>query len=99
MDDETRRFLTEMAKGADATTHELELEEASVCARLGQERVLELKKLWARELDPADEEELKRTMDWRDKELVWIWSRLERSRERRLLAGRVLMTRSKSDET
>jgi hypothetical protein len=99
MDDETRRFLVEMAKGADETTHELELQEARVCARLGVERVLDLKKLWAREFDPVDEDEFKRSMDWSDKELIWIWARLERSRERRLLAGRGLMTGTKTDET
>lgn len=94
MEDDVQQFLAAMAKGAEETTHELELQEARILAHVGPERALELKKLWARELDSADEEDVKRTMDWSDKELIWIWSRLERSRERRALAGRVLMVKS-----
>ncbi|WP_020174576.1 hypothetical protein [Methyloferula stellata] len=94
MGDEIQQFLTEMARGADATTQELEREEARLRALVGQERAGELKQLWANELDPADEEDIKRYMDWNDKELIWTWSRLERSRERRAAAGRAYMIHS-----
>jgi hypothetical protein len=92
--DEIQRFLAEMARGADATTHQLELEEIKLRQLLGRERAVELELLWARQLDPADEEDIKRYMDWKDKELIWTWSRLERSRERRIAAGHAHMIRS-----
>jgi hypothetical protein len=80
-----------MVKGADATTHELEIEEAALRAIIGRERTEELEQLWTKDLDPADEEDVKRYMDWNDRKLVWIWSRLEHSRERRRAAGRAYM--------
>lgn len=92
--DEIQQFLVEMARGADATTHELEEEEARLRALVGPERAEELELLWAKQLDPADEEDIKRFMDWNDKELIWVWSRLERSRERRAAAGRAHMIHS-----
>ncbi len=94
MDDEIEQFLAEMAKGADVTTHELELEEAALRALIGGERAGELELLWTNQLDPADEEDVKRYMDWNDKKLIWIWHRLERSRERRVAAGRAYMLHS-----
>jgi hypothetical protein len=96
MDDEIEQFLAEMVKGADATTHELEIEEAALRAIIGRERTEELEQLWMKELDPADEEDVKRYMDWNDRKLVWIWSRLERSRERRRAAGRAYMIETQS---
>jgi len=92
--DDIQQFLAEMARGADATTHELELKEARLRALVGQERAVELEQLWAKQLDPVDEEDIKRCMDWNDKELIWTWSRLERSRERRAAAGRAHMIHS-----
>ncbi|ODS00099.1 hypothetical protein AUC68_02985 [Methyloceanibacter methanicus] len=97
--DDIQQFLAEMARGADATTHQLELQETKLREMLGPERALELELLWAKQLDPADEEEIKRYMDWRDKELIWTWSRLERSRQRRIAAGRTHMIRSQEDST
>jgi hypothetical protein len=94
MDDELEQFLAEMAKGADATTHELEIEEATLRALVGDQRAKELELLWTKQLDPADEEDVKRYMDWNDKKLIWLWHRLERSRERRAAAGRAYMIRS-----
>ncbi len=94
MADDIQEFLTEMARGADATTHELEREEARLRALVGHDRAQELGRLWAKDLDPADEEDIKRYMDWNDKELIWTWARLERSRERRAAAGRAHMIQS-----
>jgi hypothetical protein len=94
MDDEIEQFLAEMAKGADATTHELEIEEAALRTLVGDERAQELELLWTKQLDPVDEEDVKRYMDWNDKKLIWLWHRLERSRERRAVAGRAYMIRS-----
>jgi hypothetical protein len=98
MVDELQQFLTEMARGADATTHELEQEEARLRALVGNERAEELEQLWTKQLDPADEEDVKRYMDWNDKELIWTWSRLERSRERRAVAGRAHMIHSQQPD-
>ncbi|QXX76074.1 hypothetical protein [Methylovirgula sp. HY1] len=92
--DEIQQFLAEMARGADATTHELEQEEVRLRMLVGHERAEELEQLWTNQLDPADEEDIKRYMDWNDKELIWTWSRLERSRERRAAAGRAHMIHS-----
>lgn len=81
-------FIAGMARELDASARRLEAREAELVARLGADRVAELAGLWAKEMDPRDEAELKRNMDWTDKELIWVWSRLERARARRVLAGR-----------
>ena len=94
MDDEFQQFIAKMAEGADATTHELEAEEELLRAMIGPERVSELELLWSKQLDPIDEEEIKRFMDWNDKKLVWLWYRIGASRERRTAAGRAAMTRN-----
>ncbi|ACK50238.1 hypothetical protein Msil_1269 [Methylocella silvestris BL2] len=94
MDEDVEQFLAAMAKSADATTHELEIEEAALRALIGGARAEELELLWTQQLDPADEEDIKRYMDWNDKKLIWIWRRLERSRERRVAAGRAYMINS-----
>jgi hypothetical protein len=84
-------FIAGMARELDASARRLEAREAELVARLGADRVAELAGLWAKEMDPHDEAELKRNMDWTDKELIWVWSRLERARARRVLAGRQAM--------
>jgi hypothetical protein len=94
MDDEFQQFIARMAEGADATTHELEEEEKRLRVAVGPERAAELEQLWARQLDPIDEEEFKRYMDWTDKKLIWIWRQIAISRERRFIAGRAAMKRN-----
>jgi hypothetical protein len=84
-------FIAGMARELDASARRLEAREAELVAQLGADRVAELAGLWAKEMDPHDEAELKRNMDWTDKELIWVWSRLERARARRVLAGRQAM--------
>lgn len=84
-------FIAGMAKELDASARKLEAREAELVALLGADRVAELAGLWAKEMEPLDEAELKRNMDWSDKELIWVWSRLERTRARRVLAGRQAM--------
>ena len=70
-------FIAEMAKEAGASARRLEAREAELVARLGADRVAELAGLWAKEMDPHDEAELKRNMDWTGKELIWVRSRLD----------------------
>lgn len=84
-------FLAQMAKELDASMRKLEQREAELVAMLGAERVDELRALWARELERDDEDEMKRNMDWDDKELIWVWARLERARQKRVLVGRTSM--------
>lgn len=84
-------FIAEMAKELDASARKLEAREAELVAQLGADRTAELAALWAKQMEPLDEAELKRNMDWTDKELIWVWSRLERARARRVLAGRQAM--------
>ncbi len=91
MPDTEQAFLTEMALQLEATIRQLEEREAQLAALLGLPRVEELKELWAKQLDLLDEKELKANMDWTDKELIWVWSRLERARDRRVRAGRTSM--------
>lgn len=87
-------FFAHMAEELEATARKLEARETVLVAQLGADRVEELAALWAKTLDPADEDELKRTMDWSDKELIWVWARLERARARRVLVGRQAMMNS-----
>jgi hypothetical protein len=84
-------FLAEMAKELEMTLRRLEQREAELVGLLGAGRVEELRALWAREMEQIDEDELKRTMDWDDKELIWVWARLERARQKRVLVGRTTM--------
>lgn len=88
MDEYNPGFLAEMARELESSMRKLEGREIDLIAELGGERVAELRALWARTLPPDDEEELKRNMDWSDRELIWVWSRLERVREKRVLVGR-----------
>lgn len=88
MDEFSPDFLAEMAIELDSSMRKLERREAELMATLGGARVEELRALWARALPPEDEDEMKRNMDWTDKELIWVWSRLERVREKRVLVGR-----------
>ncbi len=91
MDNPDPAFLAEMARELDASARKLEQREAELLAMLGPERAEELRQLWAKQLDANDEEDLKRGMDWDDKELIWVWARLERARSRRVLVGRQTM--------
>jgi hypothetical protein len=84
-------FVAEMAKELEMSIRKLEQREIELVGLLGAERVEELRALWAREMERIDEDELKRNMDWDDKELIWVWARLERAREKRVLVGRTTM--------
>lgn len=95
MADPDPEFLAQMAKEIDGSMRKLEQREEELIALLGAERVEELRALWAKELETDDENELKRNMDWDDKELIWVWSRLERAREKRVLVGRTSMVSQK----
>jgi hypothetical protein len=86
-----RDFLSKMARELEDSIRKLEQRETELVTLLGLERVEELRALWAQSLPAADEEDVKRYMDWDDKELIWVWARLQRARERRVLVGRTSM--------
>jgi hypothetical protein len=88
---EDPEFLAQMARELDATLRKLEQREDELRELLGPERVEDLRLLWAKELDAEDEKDIKHSMDWDDKELIWVWARLERARAKRVLAGRQSM--------
>jgi hypothetical protein len=91
MGPDDRSFLEEMARRLDASLRELEEEEESLRALVGEERVAELRSYLRREFEPADIEEMRRTLDYDDRRLISVWIRLERNRARRVAAGRGAM--------
>ena len=90
---EDAQFLEQMVRQLEDTIRELSDRERRLSATLGHERVAELCELWEQRLDPADELELRRGLDWTDRELIWIWARLQRARLARAQAGKTIMTR------
>lgn len=94
IDREDQEFLSQMARQLDATIQELKEEEAKSLAGLNKERVRELNMYWNKEFDPAEMEEMRRFIDHDDRKLIWIWSRLERSHNRRALVGQSYMVMS-----
>lgn len=90
---EDARFLEQMVQQLEQTITELVVREAQLAGSLGADRVAELSDLWHKQLERAEELELRRTMDWTDRELMWIWARLQRARSARAEAGKAIMTR------
>ncbi len=87
------QFLEQMVAQLECTIHELSQREARLVLGLGAERVEELRELWEGRLSREDEQEVRRTLDWNDRELVWMWSRLRRARSSRAEAGKAIMRR------
>lgn len=85
------QFLREMIEQLDASIQELTRKEKGLAASLGSGRVAELKEYWDQALSPEEEWALKQSMDFRDRELLWIWSRLRRARTSRANAGEAYM--------
>ncbi|MFO1417979.1 MAG: hypothetical protein U1E83_04860 [Methylotetracoccus sp.] len=90
---EDAQFLEQMVLQLEETIAELVVRERQISDSLGEERVSELAALWHKQLDHDEELELRRTMDWTDRELIWIWARLQRARSARAEAGKAIMTR------
>jgi len=53
-----------------------------------------LRMYWNKEFDPAEMEEVRRFIDHDDRKLIWIWSRLEQSHNKRALVGQSYMVMS-----
>jgi hypothetical protein len=88
---EDQLFIAEMVKQLDESIQRLSAEEMRLSAKLGEERVMELREYWQKELPAAEDEAFKLAMDHEDKKLTWIWLRLQRIHESRAKAGQALM--------
>ena len=91
MSTQDNQFVEEMVQQLDETIRELAKREEELLIVLGPDRVEEMKELWNRSLNRQDELELRRSMDWRDSELLWVWSRQRRTHSTRANAGKTLM--------
>lgn len=85
------QFLSEMIEHLDTSIQELERQERRIAGSLGILRVEEIREYWEQTLTPEEEWEFKRSMDYRDRELVWVWSRLGRAVASRVSAGQAYM--------
>lgn len=92
MGPDDRAFLEESARTLDESLRALEEEAERLKTAIGTERVLELDAYLRREFDPADIEDIRRTLDFDDRRLLSTWIRIERNRARRVAAGRSVMT-------
>ena len=88
-------FLEQMVRQLDETIRKLAKREQELSIVLGPSRVGEMKELWDQTLDRQDELELRSSLDWRDRELLRVWSSQQRAHSTRANAGKTLMrTRS-----
>jgi hypothetical protein len=85
------QFMQQMARQLDETILQLAKRETELRAHMGPERVEEIRELWDQTLDRKDELELRRTLDWRDRELLWIWSLQRRAHSARAEVGQAFM--------
>jgi len=85
------QFLVEMVEQLDESIRSLVKRERELVSLLGSLRVEELKELRDQTLDREDELALRFSLDWRDKELLWVWSRQRRAYATRASAGQSMM--------
>lgn len=83
--------MVEMAKQLDESIVQLNQREQVLMEYIGTDRVEEIRELWDRTLDPTEEDTLRRSLDWRDRELLWIWSRKRRAHSARANVGQAFM--------
>ncbi|QFY43060.1 hypothetical protein F6R98_10885 [Candidatus Methylospira mobilis] len=88
---EDEQFIELTVRQLDHSIRELAVREQKLTSGLYPDRVAELRELWNKSLSRQDEEELRRTLDWNDRELMWIWSRQRRACSARANAGQTLM--------
>jgi len=84
-------FLQQMVEQLDETIRDLAKREHALTTVLGPDRVEEIRELWNQTLDRQDELELRHSLDWRDRELLWVWSRQRRAHSTRANAGQAFM--------
>jgi hypothetical protein len=91
MGDEEFEFIEEMVSQLDETIKHLCLEEQQLESRLGVARTAELREYWDLQMDIDEAQEFKPTLDYWDKMLIYVWSRLRRAHTSRALAGQAIM--------
>lgn len=94
---EALAFMQQMVEQLDETIRELAKRERELATVLGSERVEELRELWDQALVREDELALRSSMDWRDRELLWVWSRQRRAHSTRANAGQAFMRNGRMD--
>ena len=94
---EAMAFIRQMVEQLDGTIRELAKREHELATVLGPERVGAIRELWDQTLERQDELELRRSLDWRDRELLWVWSRQRRAHSTRANAGQAFMRNGSID--
>lgn len=93
LSNEEQEFLQLMALQLDETIRLLDRRQRQLEDLFGIERILELKGLWDLTLDIQDQDEMQRSMDSHERELLSVWARKERAHGQRLQVGKELMSR------
>ncbi|BBL76889.1 hypothetical protein [Methylomagnum ishizawai] len=86
-------FLTRMVRQLEESIGQLGERDGQLRLTLHPDRVEQLRELWDGELSRAEEIELRAGLDWRERELLWVWARLKRARSARAEAGQAMMRR------
>lgn len=84
-------FLLQMVRQLDATIQELQQRETMLRDAMDGDRVEELEEFHGQLMSPEDEHTCRRSLDWRERELLWVWRRLARARSARANAGQSMM--------
>ena len=88
---EDEKFIELTVQHLDHSIQELAVREQRLISGLYPDRVEELRELWNKSLSRQDEDEIRGTLDWNDRELMWIWSRQRRASSARANVGQTLM--------
>lgn len=87
------QFLTQTVRQLEASIGELHGRDSHLRLMLSPERVEQLRELWDGGMDPVEAGDLRAGLDWRERELLWVWARLKRARSARAEAGQAMMRR------
>jgi hypothetical protein len=84
-------FLVQMVRQLDTSIQELQEREQLLRKAMDGDRLEELEEFHDQVMAPEDEHTCRRSLDWRERELLWIWRRLARARSARANAGQAMM--------
>ncbi|MFZ2725924.1 MAG: hypothetical protein WAX77_06740 [Methylococcaceae bacterium] len=88
---EDQEFLKTMAQSLDETIKKLAIDEQVLIKKIGLERVEELRDLWQQQLNEQEESDLKHSLDYWDKLLIYTWASSKRAHTNRAQVGQTLM--------
>lgn len=91
MNEADQAFLQDMATCLDETIKNLVLEERELSAKIGATRVAELREFWQQQLSADEETEFRRSLDYWDKILIYLWARSKRAHHSRAQVGQTFM--------